>query len=90
MRLLFASCLAAALATALPAAARAASVAIVVPSAENVGGTVIVRQSDGAASLVNQGLTSSASDLTAKLTESYLPSFPYLGVPYSGYATPAS
>ncbi|HLK45956.1 MAG TPA: DUF4331 domain-containing protein, partial [Acidimicrobiales bacterium] len=45
---------------------------------------------DGAASLVNQGLTSSASDLTAKLTESYLPSFPYLGVPYSGYATPAS
>ncbi len=52
MRLLFASCLAAALATALPAAARAASVAIVVPSVENVAGTVIVRQSDGAASLV--------------------------------------
>ncbi|HVR46855.1 MAG TPA: insulinase family protein [Candidatus Binatia bacterium] len=52
MRFLLASCLAAALATALPTAARAASVSIPVPTVENAGGTVIVRQSDGAASLV--------------------------------------
>ena len=30
------------------------------------------------------------SDLSAKGTESYLSSFPYLGVPYSGFSTPAS
>ncbi len=52
MRSLFAPCLAAALAIALPTAARAAAVAIPAPSVENAGGTVIVRQSDGAASLV--------------------------------------
>ena len=32
----------------------------------------------------------SDSDLSAKGTESYLSSFPYLGVPYSGFSTPAS
>ena len=52
MRPPFAPCLAAALAIALPTAARAAAVAIPAPSVENIGGTVIVRQSDGAASLV--------------------------------------
>jgi hypothetical protein len=45
---------------------------------------------DGAATAVNQGLTSSPSDLTAMGTENYLPSFPYLGVPHSGYFTPSS
>jgi hypothetical protein len=45
---------------------------------------------DGAAAAVNQGLTSSPSDLTAMGTENYLPSFPYLGVPHSGYFTPSS
>jgi hypothetical protein len=39
---------------------------------------------------VNQGLTSGPTDLTAMGTENYLPSFPYLGVPHSGYFTPAS
>jgi hypothetical protein len=45
---------------------------------------------DGAASVVTDGLTSNPADLTAKGTESYLDVFPYLGVPYSGFAVPAS
>jgi len=45
---------------------------------------------DAAASLVNQGLTSSGTDITAMGTENYLSSFPYLGVPHSGYYTPSS
>jgi hypothetical protein len=45
---------------------------------------------DAAALGVNQGLTKSGTDLTAMGTENYLPSFPYLGVPNSGYFTPAS
>jgi Domain of unknown function (DUF4331) len=45
---------------------------------------------DGAAGAVNQGLTSGGSDLTADGTESYLSSFPYLGVPHSGFSTPSS
>jgi len=52
VRSLPALCLAAALASALPAAARAASVSIPAPSVENAGGALIVRQSDSAASLV--------------------------------------
>jgi hypothetical protein len=45
---------------------------------------------DAAASLVNQGLTSSGTDIAAMGTENYLTSFPYLGVPHSGYYTPSS
>ncbi len=45
---------------------------------------------DAAAGAVNQGLTSSGTDLSAIGTENYLSSFPYLGVPHSGYFTPAS
>jgi hypothetical protein len=45
---------------------------------------------DPAVAVVNQGLTSGPTDLTAKATENYLSSFPYLGVPYSGYFTPGS
>ncbi len=37
---------------------------------------------------VNFGLTTNGSDATAKGTETYLSSFPYLGTPYSGYLTP--
>jgi hypothetical protein len=47
-------------------------------------------QPDGAASIVTDGLTSDGSDLTAKGTEDYLDVFPYLGVPHSGFAVPAS
>lgn len=44
---------------------------------------------DAAAGEVSEGLTSSAGDLSAMGTENYLSSFPYLGVPHSGYSTPA-
>ena len=40
---------------------------------------------DGAAGAITMGLTSGPSDLTAIGTEKYLPSFPYLGVPNSGF-----
>jgi Domain of unknown function (DUF4331) len=45
---------------------------------------------DAAAGVVDFGLTSPAdgTDLAAKGTEHYLPVFPYLGVPYSGYSNP--
>jgi hypothetical protein len=45
---------------------------------------------DGAAGAVHQGLTTGPSDLAAGGTESYLSSFPYLGLPYSGFSTPSS
>ncbi len=45
---------------------------------------------DGAAGAVNQGLTSSGTDLSAMGTENYLTSFPYLGVPLSGFKVPAA
>ena len=46
---------------------------------------------DAAAGLVDFGLTTggTGTDLSAKGTENYLPSFPYLGTPYSGYANPS-
>lgn len=40
--------------------------------------------------VISFGLTSGGSDTTARGTETYLPAFPYLGTPYSGYATPSS
>jgi uncharacterized protein DUF4331 len=43
---------------------------------------------DAAAGVITQGLTSSNSDVTAKNTVHYLPRFPYLGVPHSGYYNP--
>jgi Domain of unknown function (DUF4331) len=45
---------------------------------------------DGAAGLVDFGITTGGGDLSAKGTEDYLPSFPYLGTPYSGYSNPAA
>jgi hypothetical protein len=45
---------------------------------------------DAAAAAVNQGLTTGDGDLSAMGTENYLSSFPYLGVPYSGFAVPAA
>jgi hypothetical protein len=35
------------------------------------------------------GLTSGPTDLTAMGTEKYLPDFPYLGVPHSGFKFPS-
>ncbi len=45
---------------------------------------------DAAAGAVTDGLTSGPTDVTALGAESYLPSFPYLGVPHSGFAAGAS
>ena len=46
---------------------------------------------DAAAGLVDFGLTAggTGTDLSAKGTEHYLSSFPYLGTPYSGYTNPS-
>jgi Domain of unknown function (DUF4331) len=44
---------------------------------------------DGAAGIVDFGLTTDGSDLTARGTEHYLSAFPYLGHPYSGWSNPA-
>ena len=45
---------------------------------------------DAAAMAVTDGLTANGTDLTAKGTEAYLSSFPYLGLPYSGFAAGAA
>jgi hypothetical protein len=45
---------------------------------------------DAAVGIVDQGLTSSATDQTAKGTERYLAAFPYLGTPHSGFEVPAA
>jgi hypothetical protein len=38
---------------------------------------------------ISMGLTTGPSDLAARATEAYLTSFPYLGVPHSGYSVAA-
>jgi hypothetical protein len=45
---------------------------------------------DGAAGAIHQGLTSGPGDTSGMGTENYLSSFPYLGVPYSGFSVPAA
>ena len=45
---------------------------------------------DGAVGIVDQGLTTNTADQTAKGTESYLSTFPYLDHPHSGYDVPAA
>jgi hypothetical protein len=44
---------------------------------------------DAAAGAVTDGLTKNASDVGAMGTENYLSTFPYLGVPHSGFLVPA-
>ena len=53
-------------------------------------GLVTAFTPDGPAGLVNQGLTKNGADTSALNTENYLGSFPYLGVPYSGFDVPAA
>jgi hypothetical protein len=43
-------------------------------------------QPDAAAGAVSMGLTAGPTDLAARGSESYLPEFPYLGTPHSGFA----
>jgi uncharacterized protein DUF4331 len=47
-------------------------------------------KADGAAGVVDFGVTNGGTDLAAKGTEHYLKVFPYLGTPYSGYSNPAT
>ena len=44
---------------------------------------------DAAAGAISMGLTSGPTDLTAMGTENYLPGFPYLGLPLSGFVAGA-
>ncbi|HEV2362035.1 MAG TPA: DUF4331 domain-containing protein [Acidimicrobiales bacterium] len=53
-------------------------------------GLVATYTPDAAATEVAEGLTTGPTDLAANGTENYLSTFPYLGVPYSGYSTPAA
>jgi hypothetical protein len=41
---------------------------------------------DAAASQITDGLTADVTDTTAMGTQNYLPDFPYLGTPYSGFS----
>jgi hypothetical protein len=43
-------------------------------------------QPDAAAGAVSMGLTAGPTDLAARGSETYLPEFPYLGTPHSGFA----
>ena len=45
---------------------------------------------DAAAGAVTDGLTANGTDLTANGSQDYLPNFPYLGVPHSGFAVGAA
>jgi hypothetical protein len=45
---------------------------------------------DAVVGLVDQGLTANGTDQSAKGTESYLATFPFLGHPHSGYDVPAA
>ena len=58
------------------------------PARCDAGGPVLHPRRRGRA--INEGLTSAAGDLAAMSTENYLSSFPYLGVPHSGFLVPAS
>ena len=45
---------------------------------------------DAAVGIVDQGLTANGADQSAKGTENYLTTFPFLGHPHSGYDVPAA
>jgi hypothetical protein len=45
---------------------------------------------DAAAGAITDGLTSGPTDLAADGVETYLPSFPYLGVPHDGFSAGVS
>ena len=69
-----------------------ATIALRAVAGATLGYVVPSFKADGAASLVDFGLTTGATgtDLSAKGTEDYLKVFPYLGTPYSGYRNPSA
>jgi hypothetical protein len=66
-----------------------ATIALRAVAGATLGFVVPSFSADGAAGLVDFGITTGGTDLSAKGTEDYLNSFPYLGTPYSGYANPS-
>jgi hypothetical protein len=66
-----------------------ATIALRAVAGATLGFVVPTFTADGAAGLVDFGLTSGGTDLSAKGKENYLNNFPYLGTPYSGYSNPA-
>jgi hypothetical protein len=67
-----------------------ATIALRAVAGATLGFVVPSFTADGAAGVVDFGLTTGGTDLSAKGTEHYLPGFPYLGTPYSGYANPSA
>jgi hypothetical protein len=67
-----------------------ATIALRAVAGATLGFVVPSFTADGAAGVVDFGLTAGGSDLSAKGTENYLSSFPYLGSPYSGYSNPSA
>ena len=69
-----------------------ATIALRAVAGATLGYVVPSFTADAAAGLVDFGLTNggTGADLSAKGTEDYLPAFPYLGTPYSGYKNPAA
>ena len=69
-----------------------ATIALRAVAGATLGFVVPSFTADAAAGAVDFGLTTTGTgtDLSAKGTEHYLTSFPYLGTPYSGYSNPAS
>jgi hypothetical protein len=67
-----------------------ATIALRAVAGATLGFVVPSFTADAAAGAVDFGITSGGSDLSAKSTETYLTSFPYLGTPYSGFSNPAA
>ena len=66
-----------------------ATIALRAVAGATLGFVVPSFTADAAAGLVDLGLTTGGADLSAKGSEHYLSSFPYLGTPYSGYTNPS-
>ena len=67
-----------------------ATIALRAVAGATLGFVVPSFTADTAAGLVDFGLTTGGSDLSAKGTEHYLGSFPYLSTPYSGFSNPSA
>ncbi len=66
-----------------------ATIALRAVAGATLGFVVPSFTADAAAGIVDFGLTTGGTDLSAKGTEHYLSGFPYLGTPYSGYSNPS-
>ncbi len=66
-----------------------ATIALRAVAGATLGFVVPTFTADAAAGAVDFGITSGGGDLSAKGTEHYLSTFPYLGTPYSGFSNPA-